>query len=226
MSDLFAAYDATRARMLDLAREVGPDALGVTVPACPDWTAHQLLAHCVSMPAAIGAGDLPTGDLDEWIAAICAARVDRTLDELADEWSSVDDTIGAMVSGGGAVLFDDLVVHEHDLRGALRRPDHDTIDAGLSVPRSLESCVAELERRGLGAIEVRSEDGTWRSHGAEVGWVLEVSPWEAVRVLYSRRTADELRAIGGSDDLESYIALLDDHLPLPRTSLGEMPTDR
>lgn len=222
MTDLFVTYDATRARMLELARSVGPDALEVTVPACPDWTARHLLAHCVSMPAAIGAGDLPSGDLDAWISAICAARADRTVDELAAEWSSVDDTIRSMVTGGGAVLFDDLVVHEHDLRGALGRPDHGALDASVSVPRSLASCVTELEARGLGAIEVCSDAGSWRSHDAPVGWVLEVTPWEAVRVLYSRRTAEEVRALGGSDDLEPYIALLDDHLPLPRTSLAEV----
>jgi hypothetical protein len=42
-----------------------------------------------------------------------------------------------------------------------------------------------------------------------------------VRVLYSRRTAEELRALGGSDNIESYIALLDAHLPLPIVSLNE-----
>ena len=221
MTDLVPIYDATRARMLELARDVGPDALDVTVPACPDWSARQLLAHCVSMPAAIAAGDLPTGDLDAWIDRIGAARADRTLDELAEEWMSVDGTIAAMVGGGGAVLFDDLVVHEHDLRGALGRPDHNALAPDVSVRRSLDACVPELERRGLGAIEVRTDEGTWRSHDAPTGWTLDTTPWEAVRVLYSRRTTDELRAIGGSDDIDSYIALLDDHLPLPRMSLGE-----
>lgn len=222
MTDLVSVYTDTRTRMVGLARAAGPVALGTTVPACPDWTALQLLTHCVSMPAALGAGDVPTGDIGAWIDAILAARSGRSLDELVDEWCSADATIAAMVgSGGGAVLLDDLVVHEHDLRGALGAPDHSTLDADVFVPRSLASCVAELERRGLGAIEVRDGDRTWTSHDAPTGWVLEVSPWEAVRVLYSRRTADELRALGGSDDIEAYIALLDDHLPLPTASLGE-----
>ena len=126
-----------------------------------------------------------------------------------------------MVKGGGAVLFDDLVVHEHDLRGALGVPDHSALDASISVPRSLESCVAALEEAGLGSIEVRSGSDIWRSHDAEPGWILEVSPWEAVRVLYSRRTADELRALGGSDNIDAYIALLESLLPLPTSSPGE-----
>ena len=221
MTELFPVYDATRTRMLELARSVGPGALTATVPACPDWTALQLITHCVSMPAALGAGDFPTGDLNEWIDKILTDRSGASLDELAVEWIGANETINGMVSGGGAVLFDDLVVHEHDLRAALSAPDHSALTAAISVPRSLESCVAALEEAELGSIEVRSPEGTWRSHDAEPGWVLEVSPWEAVRVLYSRRTADELRALGGSDNIEAYISVLDAHLPLPTSSLGE-----
>jgi hypothetical protein len=221
MTELFPAYDATRTRMIELARAAGPEALTATVPACPDWTALQLITHCVSMPAALGAGDFPTGDLNEWIDKILTDRADSSLDDLATEWVGANDTINEMVSGDGAVLFDDLVVHEHDLRAALGVPDHSALDAAISVPRSLDSCVAALETAGLGSIEVRSGSDTWRSHDAEPGWVLEVSPWEAVRVLYSRRTADELRALGGSENIEAYIALLDAHLPLPKTSLNE-----
>jgi len=221
MTELFSAYDATRARMLDIARVAGPDALTTTVPSCPDWSALQLITHCVSMPAALGAGDFPTGDLNEWIDKILNDRAGASLDQLAEEWVGANETIAGMVNGGGAVLFDDLVVHEHDLRAALGVPDHSALDAAINVPRSLDSCVAALETAGLGSIEVRSAEGTWRSHDAEPGWILEISPWEAVRVLYSRRTADELRALGGSDNIEAYIALLDAHLPLPTSSLGE-----
>jgi hypothetical protein len=221
MPELFPAYDAARSRMLELARNAGPDALGVTVPACPDWTALQLITHCVSMPAALGAGDFPSGDINEWIDKILTDRSDHSLDELAEEWGGANETIAGMVNGGGGMLFDDLAVHEHDLRGALGTPDHSALDASLLVPSSLASCVAALESAGLGSIEVRHGTDVWRSHDAETGWVLEVTPWEAVRVLYSRRTADELRSLGGSDNIDAYIAVLDAHLPLPVSSLGE-----
>jgi hypothetical protein len=222
MTDPLALYRSARTRMLQLTTEAGAAARRVTVPACPDWSAHDLIAHCVSMPAAIAAGDLPGDDLDGWLDAIRAARADHSIEELAAEWESVDDTIAAMVSGGGGVLLDDLVVHEHDLRGALGRPDHSVLDGDVFVPRALQSCVPELERRGLGAIEVRHTTVTWRSHDAPTGWVLEVSPWEAVRVLYSRRTEDELRTLGDGPHVDDYVRLLDDHLPLPVTSLDEL----
>ena len=43
----------------------------------------------------------------------------------------------------------------------------------------------------------------------------------ALAQIASASTADELRSLGGSDDIEAYISLLGDHLPLPTTSLGE-----
>jgi len=221
MPELFDAYDATRTRMLDLATAAGDDRLSAMVPACPDWTAIELLTHCVSLPAAIGAGDFPSGDTNEWIAKIIAARSGNSLEQLSDEWAACNETIAGMVNGGGAMLFDDLLVHEHDLRGALGAPDRTVADADLVVSRCLASCVTALEAGGLGSIEVRNADGVWRSHDAEPGWILEVSSWEAMRVLYSRRTADELRAHGGSANIEAYIALLDAHLPLPTSSLNE-----
>lgn len=221
MADLFTIYCDTRQRMIELVESTDPDDLERTVPACPDWTVRQLFVHCVSMPAAIATGDLPSGDLDAWIAAILDARAQLSIEELVVEWTSVDDTIAAMVGGGGAVLLDDLVVHEHDLRAALERPDHSLLDADVFVPRALQSCVPELERRGLGAIEVRHDGRVWRSHDAPIGWVLVTSPWEAVRALYSRRTAEELRNVSAGDDVNAYIALLDDHLPLPVSSLHE-----
>ena len=62
---------------------------------------------------------------------------------------------------------------------------------------------------------------TWRSHDDDPGWTLRVEPWEAVRALYSRRTADELRALPGDGDAEPYVTLIVAHLPLPEQSLGE-----
>ena len=74
MTDLFTAYDDTRTRMIELARASAPDALSAMVPACPDWTALQLITHCVSMPAALGAGDLRVVTNNLHVARILAAN--------------------------------------------------------------------------------------------------------------------------------------------------------
>jgi hypothetical protein len=226
MSELFDAYVHTRARMIAVVRATEPSELATTVPACPDWAASDLIAHCVSMPAAIGAGDLPTGSIDDWLRGLIEARRGRPIDETIDEWLAVDDTIASMLDGPGAVLFGDLAVHEHDLRGALLAPDHDALEVELVLPRTLAAFATPLRDAGLGSIVVRHQGEEWRSHDAEPGLVLEVCPWEAVRIVNSRRTADELRALprttDAATDIGRYIIVFDEHLPLPSTSLGEI----
>jgi hypothetical protein len=133
----------------------------------------------------------------------------------------LDGAIRAILPGPGGVLFGDLAVHEHDLRGAVRAPDHSALEVEVMLPRTLAAFAKPLRQAGLGAIEVRHDDRTWRSHDSEPGWTLEVSPWQAVRVFNSRRTADELRELPHRGDVEPYLAILDAHLPLPNASLEE-----
>ena len=126
-----------------------------------------------------------------------------------------------MLNGPAGLLFDDLAVHEHDLRGALRRPDHDALEAGAALPSGLAALSGSFVAAGLGAVEVRGGSQVWRSHDGPVGWALLVEPWEALRALSSRRTADELRALPSEGDVEPYLPVLDAHLPLPAASLCE-----
>jgi uncharacterized protein (TIGR03083 family) len=221
MNDLFDPYRATRARVSTLFLEADPDALTRTVPACPDWTVHDLAAHLVGVPATLAAGNFPSGDVDAWLQGIVDDRRDVAVDDLMQEWASLDAAIEPMLQGMGALMFNDIAVHEHDLRGALGRPDHDALDVDAVMGCSLTSFASPLERAGLGAIVVEHDGRTWRSHDADPGWTLRVDPWEAARAVNSRRTAEELRALpceGGGDD---YLAVIAGHLPLPEHSLGE-----
>ena len=219
--ELFAAYSATRARMASLAERLSPTDLRRTVPACPSWTVFDLMAHVVSMPAAIGRGERPPGTVTEWLQSLVEARRDQTVGELTEEWLTLDGAISSILNGPGGVLFGDLAVHEHDVRGAVGAPDHSALEVEVMLPRTLAAFASPLRAAGLGAIEVRHGDRTWRSHDGDPGWTLDVSPWEAVRAVNSRRTPDELRARFHQGDVEPYLAILDAHLPLPTTSLGE-----
>jgi hypothetical protein len=221
MDDLFAPYQRTRARVCTLFAGASSDELARTVPACPAWSVHDLAAHLVGIPAALSAGRLPSGDVDDWLQEIVDERRDDDVDALVAEWHDLDPVLEPMLQGMGALMFVDLAVHEHDLRGALDRPDHDALDVDVILPRTLTALAPPLVAAGLDAIAVEHEGNTWRSHDADVGWTLHVAPWEAVRAINSRRTADELRALPAEGDAEPYLAVLDAHLPLPEHSLGE-----
>lgn len=218
---LFAAYSSTRARMADLAVSLSPGDLGRAVPACPLWTVFDLIAHVVSMPAAIGNGESPPGPVTDWLQGLVEARRDQSVGELTEEWLSLDGSIAAILNGPGGVLFGDLAVHEHDLRGAVGAADHGALEVEVMLPRTLAGFAKPLRQAGLGAIAVRHDDRMWHSHDAEPGWTLDVTPWEATRAINSRRTADELRELPHEGDVEPYLAILDAHLSLPTISLDE-----
>ena len=54
--NLFPAYARTRERMIAVLDTTPEADLARVVPSCPDWTVHQLLAHVVSIPAALASG--------------------------------------------------------------------------------------------------------------------------------------------------------------------------
>ena len=87
---LFAAYRTTRARMTGLAADLSPRDLGRVVPACPLWTIFDLIAHVVSMPAAIAIGASPPGSITDWLQNLIEDRRDQSAGELTEEWLSLD----------------------------------------------------------------------------------------------------------------------------------------
>jgi hypothetical protein len=221
MDDLLLPYQRVRERMGTLFVEASPDALAATVPACPAWTVRDLAAHVVGIPAALAAGRMPNGDVDAWLQELVDERADQDVAALVAEWHGLDDAIAPMLQGPGALMFADISVHEHDLRGALGRPDHDALEVDVMLPRTLAAFSQPLQDAGLGAIVVEHDGARWSSHEAEPGWTLHVSPWEAVRAVNSRRTAAELLALPADGDAAPYLPILDAHLPLPEHSLGE-----
>jgi uncharacterized protein (TIGR03083 family) len=218
---LVTAYARTRDRIIAVLETSSDDDLARVVPACPDWTVHQLLAHCVSLPAALSTGRRPTGPISEWLSELVADRADLSASAMHDEWRSLDTELDALLSGSSGLLFGDLAIHEHDFRGALGRPDHSALEVPEMLPRTVAAFSKPLREAGLAPLEVRCGDDVWRSHEGDPGWTLLVDPWTAVRAVNSRRTAEELRSLPSRGNPDPYIPILDAHLPLPGQSLGE-----
>jgi hypothetical protein len=219
-TELLDAYRAVRDRICAIATELSPAELALTVPSCPEWTVHDLIAHNMALPAAIGRGDLPDGDLQAWLDGLVDARRGQPVTELVAEWATLDEVVGGVLSAT-PVLLDDLATHEHDLRSAVGRPDHAALEADLVVPAALHTLLDGLAAADVGSIVIEAPEGTWQSHDAEPGWTIRASAWEGFRAVGSRRTVDELRTLGGSGDVEAFIPVLDAHLALPTTSLRE-----
>jgi uncharacterized protein (TIGR03083 family) len=222
VTDLSAAYHATRARISALVAELDDAELARVVPACPEWTVHDLLAHVVGLPEAITSGDRPSDDHQTWLEGLIATRRTASVSSLVERWQACADATSALVDGSGGLLLLDLVTHEQDLRGAVGRPGARGAPEGRAILQAeLAALVPGFIDAGLGALVIDAEGTQWASHLVRPGCTLHIDPWEASRVLESRRTAEEILALPATGDIEPYIPVIAGHRPLPTASLGE-----
>lgn len=222
VSEIAIGYRTTRERLSDFVRLLGDEELYRTVPACPAWDVHDVIAHMSGVQELLTAGEHPTGETQDWIDAIVAARRDVPVGELLDRWADCERGTSALIDGGVQVLIVDVVSHEHDIRNAVGLPGARQVP---EVPAAVEVMLSNLsgliDGAGLGALAVDTGTARWTSHDAPIGCTLNVDPWEALRIIVSRRTDEEMRALPVTGDIEPYIGLLDARSPLPRQSLNE-----
>lgn len=222
MPELSVGYHVTRRRVTELVGGLDETDFKRAVPACPAWDVHDLLAHMSGIPDELSAGNYPSGDTQAWLNDIVDARKDVMIDELLARWEATEGRIDALIDGGAAKMLADVVSHEHDLRAAVQRPGaRGTPEVRAVVQIELELLKAGMEDAGLGALVIDSGEVQWASHFAKPACTLRVDPWEAIRLLQSRRTADELRGAPRTGDIEPYIDVIATHSPLPESPLGE-----
>lgn len=235
MPDLAAAYAETRRRMCDLVRESSADDLERIVPACPEWTVRDLLAHVTSIATSLASGAFPP-DLnpvlfwDEQMAARreafvddgVAALRDRSVDEIVATWNEAAEAAEAMIRGerpwpswpeGGAplpawVLVTDLSVHHHDLRGALQAPgDRDSLATGLGLRSYVEGMRLRASIEQIPAFRIVAGARSWTIGEGEPTATVTADPFELARAASGRRSPEQVRAFDwGGADPEPFLA--------------------
>lgn len=167
MRELGTVYEQARARIGELVEGVDDRAAAATVPACPAWSIHDVIAHLAGACADILAGNVGGAATDAWTGAQVEARRGRSFAEIVAEWDDVGPRVAAFADDFpgrlGTQFITDVTVHEHDLRGALSRPGARnsagvTIGADFLVTVFFHPGVTAL---GLDPVEVRAGDRTW-----------------------------------------------------------------
>ena len=224
--EIVGGYRDARARMLAIVAELDESSATRPVPACPDWVVRDLLAHVTGIASDLTAGNRPRGgDTQTWLDAQVADRRERSLAALATEWRDSGTRFETMIEAASDRLWGlayDTVVHEHDLRGAIGRPggrDEPAVrTAALLGMRILEG---DLASRGLPAFRLVVDGEVHVAGEGEPALTLATSWFEALRLLGSRRTTEEMAASPGfSGDLAGSLRGLV-HMDLPVASLGE-----
>ena len=217
-------YGEARRRMVDLVAGLGEAQAATIVAACPAWTVKDLFSHVTGIAVDLSQGNRPQGDPQPWVDRQVAERVDLSLVEVIAQWQVAAEVFEPMIEARPDRwwgLTYDLVVHEHDLRTALAdRNARETSGVALAARLGLRLLSMDLDARGLPGLRVVI-DGEVHDVGdlpPVVTW--QTSAFDALRVLGSRRTLDEVRAAGFEGDLEAVLpGLL--HMEPPKVSLGE-----
>jgi uncharacterized protein (TIGR03083 family) len=222
---LAAAHEGARARIGAMVRAATPDAMSRTVPACPEWTAHQLLAHCTGTPASIVARRLPTGDLQAWLDGIVADRADWPVADLLAEWDDAAGTIEASLReqpGYLATLLYDVLAHEVDLRttlGVTTPLDDEALEVALEL--TVANLTADLAAHGLPGVVVDGGVSRWLAGEEPVGLELFAPPEELFRLLGGRRSRAQIAGAVVTGDLERFLPALTHGLALPDEDLRD-----
>lgn len=199
-------YQALRARMTALA--VGADG-SAAVPACPDWTMRDLLAHVTGAADDLAEGRLDGVGTDAWTELQVQARTGQSLAEVLEEWAEagprMEEAVRLVFGDAPAQLIFDTVTHEHDLRqavGATGERDADSIEVALGW---VAGAWEQSAPRGPGTLRLAAGKRTIDLGDGDPDVVVTLSPFEALRALSGRRSTDQLRGYASTGPVDPWL---------------------
>ncbi len=216
--DAIAEWGAARDRVAGLVRNADGER---AVPACPDWSVRQLLAHMVGLGVDVVAGDEPDDHNATWTQRQVDTRADASIADLLAEWAAVADPLVGWMREHTTRPLNDVIIHEQDLRGALDESGaRDT--AGLEIVRDriLDRFANRLA--GRAPVVLDADGWSWTSPGAgDPALVVSASAFDLARAVMSRRSAAQLRSWTTHGDLDSYLEAFQVLGPLPVVDLAD-----
>jgi uncharacterized damage-inducible protein DinB len=117
-------YAATRERITVACHAFTTEQLNQRVPACPEWTVHNLISHLAGVSADFVRGTIDGAPRPPWTAVQVDARRELTTDAVLDEWASTAPALEKLILNGATSHplicnpYVDAGTHEADLHGA------------------------------------------------------------------------------------------------------------
>lgn len=214
MTDFPVLYRESRERIGALVRAASAEQRARVVPACPEWTVCDTVAHLAAGATEVVDGTLTAVPGDEHTAAQVEHRRGRSLDELLAEWDRAGELLAGWECAGGPVgqaitarrmplaMVHDVLTHEADIRGALGEGRPPT--AAWSA--SLADMISRPERLGhCGTLTVQAGPHRFTAGSGAPGTTLEVDPYEFWRAVVGRRSRAQMAAWRWSGHPEPYL---------------------
>lgn len=234
--DPASLYERTRRGFISMVLALSEAELRARVPATPEWSVRDVLAHVVGLVGDLNAERFPAADDiggAEWARLQVERGRDLTRRALIAEWDREAPkfeaglrTFGYEV---GSHFLADLYVHFQDVRSAVGlSPSPDESAVAVALDHYLGFFSELLAAHGWGTLEVLAGEekrvlGCEGRHHAR----LTTEPSELLRVVSGRRSAAQVRALDWDGDADSLIELLQTVLTggysLPQVDLVESP---
>ena len=219
------AYANGFERIARLVRDVKDEQLERVVPACPEWTVRELVAHLTGVASDSITANVAEMGRSNWTQTQVDARKDDSLEEILEEWRGITEQITAALDDLhptlSSALIGDLITHEHDLRNAIGNSDERDND-GVVVSASFyaRNFGKRLKDAGLPTLVVEGGEHQWTAGREEPVGNVKAPLFDMLRGLTGRRTTDEVKAFDWSVDAAPYLPLFSMYPPAPQ-SLNE-----
>ena len=199
------AYHDLRNRLIDVVVNAADDELERTTPAAPEWRVRDVVAHLTGVTSDILSGNLEGVGTDSWTEAHVAARRDRSISDIVDEWRRNGERVDSMIDDFPPdpvqQLITDSATHEHDIRGALGSRDERESDAVVIAFNWMLGFVgAARAAHDAGALAVETGEGSRVVGEGDATATLRADRFELFRSMTGRRSLDQIRAYDWSGD--------------------------
>lgn len=232
------AYEDGQRRVRTLVEDLDPATLETIVPACPEWTVADLVAHLTGVAEDSARGTYFAEAIDAWRDPALAAARDRwTAGQVADRRGTdlpallrefdghARTLVGLLHRGSGAMdgapawlvssPAADLSVHLDDLREALGlAPDPGSAVARFGFAMYRQWLHARLVQQGLPALRLRAGEREWVAGRGEPAATLTADRHELFRTITGRRGAERVRGYAWDGDPDPYLPVISPY-PLP-----------
>ncbi len=204
------AWQEAQSRVIDLCKNASPEDMTNRVPACPEWTAHDLLAHMVGVGADLISEAGPSGDINNWTQGHVDKRNQLSPTEILNEWQELNPQVEQFMQNGPeqtrAFLLNDLIIHEQDLRGALKEPGEKENEAmTMAANTLLPNLGKQLDENNLPAINIEGP-GIKQTVGSNPAQAtLRTNACEVTRMITGRRSPTQIQQMNWDGDPNQYM---------------------
>lgn len=211
-------YQGCRGRLIVLAGRLSAPQLRAPVPACPGWTVKDAFGHLVGAATDYVRDNMDGAGSDPWTAKQVEDRRTAPIGDLVEEWQVHAGLFDKKYERAGnevSALASDIWCHEYDIAGALgwrgsREPER--VEWGVRAVRAIPRL---LEATGL-PVPTIIADGETVVEGD--GPILRAHAYDLARMVYGRRSWDQIRAMDWDRDPEPYLEHLS-FFPAPADDL-------